>query len=70
MTTWLIHVFFSKTYPGLEQYAIKKFAEAFEVVPKTLAENSGLKSTEVLSQLYAAHQEGKAAAGFNIAVTI
>lgn len=56
----------SESYPGLEQYAIKKFAEAFEVIPKTLAENSGHKNTEVLSQLYAAHQEGKATFGFNI----
>lgn len=58
----------SETFPGLEQYAVKKFAEAFEVVPKTLAENSGLKSTEILSHLYAAHQEGKANFGFNISV--
>lgn len=50
----------------MEQYAIKKFAEAFEVVPRTLAENSGRKSTEILSQLYAGHQEGKATLGFNI----
>lgn len=56
----------AETYPGLEQYAIKKFAEAFEVVPRTLAENSGRKSTEVLSQLYAGHQEGRATLGFNI----
>ena len=34
---------FFKSYPGLEQYAIKKFAEAFEIVPKTLAENTGHK---------------------------
>jgi len=26
---------------GLDQYAIRKFAEAFDVVPRTLAENSG-----------------------------
>jgi len=56
----------SESYPGLEQYAIKKFAEAFEVVPKTLADNSGHKNTEVLSNLYAAHQEGKSNFGFNI----
>jgi len=56
----------SESYPGLEQYAIKKFAEAFEIIPKTLAENCGQKSTEILSQLYAAHQEGKSHFGFNI----
>jgi len=56
----------AESYPGLEQYAIKEFAKAFEVIPKTLAENSGHKNTEVLSQLYAAHQEGKATFGFNI----
>ena len=27
--------------PGLEQYAYKKFAEAFEVIPTILAENAG-----------------------------
>jgi chaperonin GroEL (HSP60 family) len=26
---------------GLDQYAIRKFGEAFDVVPRTLAENSG-----------------------------
>jgi len=41
--------------PGLLQHAIKKYAEAFEVVPRTLAETSGLDATEVLSRLYTAH---------------
>ncbi|KAK8194866.1 chaperonin Cpn60/TCP-1 family [Phyllosticta capitalensis] len=41
--------------PGLSQYAIKKFGEAFEVVPRTLAESAGLDATEVLSRLYTAH---------------
>lgn len=52
--------------PGLEQYAIKKFAEALEVVPRTIAENAGTKATEVLSLLYAAHQEGKKNVGVDI----
>jgi len=42
--------------PGLAQHAIKRFADALEVVPRTLAENAGLDATEVLSRLYAAHQ--------------
>ncbi|KAF2085257.1 T-complex protein 1 [Saccharata proteae CBS 121410] len=40
---------------GLSQYAIKKYAEAFEVIPRTLAESAGLDATEVLSRLYTAH---------------
>lgn len=41
--------------PGLMQLAIKNYAKAFEVVPRVLAETSGLDSSEVLSKLYAAH---------------
>ncbi|KAG0261966.1 T-complex protein 1 subunit theta [Actinomortierella ambigua] len=43
--------------PGLNQHAIKKFAEALEVIPRTLAENAGLDATEVLGKLYAAHHQ-------------
>jgi T-complex protein 1 subunit theta len=42
---------------GLPQYSIKKFGEAFEVVPRTIAESAGLDATEVLSRLYAAHSK-------------
>ncbi|KAI7890785.1 T-complex protein 1 theta subunit [Mucor mucedo] len=46
--------------PGLNQHAIKKFAEALEIVPRTLCENAGMEATAVLSRLYAAHyQEDK-----------
>ncbi|ROW12518.1 hypothetical protein VMCG_00745 [Cytospora schulzeri] len=41
--------------PGLAQYAIKKYGEAFEVIPRSIAESAGLDATEVLSRLYAAH---------------
>ncbi|GAB7364315.1 hypothetical protein MBLNU230_g4860t1 [Neophaeotheca triangularis] len=41
--------------PGLAQYAIRKYAEAFEVIPRTLAESAGLDATEVLAKLYTAH---------------
>ena len=37
---------------GLAQYAIRKYAEAFEVIPRTLAESAGLDATEVLAKLY------------------
>jgi len=55
-----------ETHPGLEQYSIGKFAQAMEVIPRVLAENSGVKPKEVISQLYAAHSEGKKNAGFDI----
>jgi len=50
-----ISAFADKT-PGLAQYAIKKYAEAFEVIPRTLADSAGLDATEVLARLYTAHQ--------------
>ncbi|KAJ5322812.1 hypothetical protein N7452_011101 [Penicillium brevicompactum] len=46
---------FADRTPGLPQHAIRKYAEAFEVVPRTLAESAGLDATEVLSRLYTAH---------------
>ena len=46
---------FGEKTPELSQYAIKKYAEAFEVIPRTLAESAGLDATEVLATLYAAH---------------
>ncbi|RYO79007.1 hypothetical protein DL762_008372 [Monosporascus cannonballus] len=43
--------------PGLAQYSIRKYGEAFEVVPRTIAESAGLDATEVLSRLYTAHHK-------------
>ena len=59
---------YGETIPGLSQYAIKQFSQAFEAIPRALAENVGVKATEVLSKLYAAHQEGQQNAGFDIEV--
>ncbi|XP_034939845.1 T-complex protein 1 subunit theta [Chelonus insularis] len=57
---------FADTLPGLDQYAVRKFASALEVFPKTLAENSGNQGSELLSKLYAAHKEEKKYYGFDI----
>ena len=48
---------FAKTQTGLDQYAIQKFAQALELVPRTLAENAGLDATSVVASLYAAHAD-------------
>ena len=47
-----------------------QFAEALEVIPRTLAENAGLKATDVVSQLYAAHAGGAGTAGVNVEVRV
>uniref|UniRef100_A0A8C5DCW2 T-complex protein 1 subunit theta n=1 Tax=Gouania willdenowi TaxID=441366 RepID=A0A8C5DCW2_GOUWI len=51
---------------GLEQYGIKKFAEAFEALPRSLAENSGVNGKELISKLYSAHHEGNKNMGYDI----
>lgn len=51
---------------GLDQYAIRKFAEAFETIPRTLAENAGYKADEVMAALYAAHEKGEKNVGVDI----
>lgn len=50
----------------LNQYAMKKYAEAFEIIPRILSENAGFKSTETLPALYAAHLKGEKDAGLDI----
>lgn len=57
---------FGATVPGLEQYAVLKFAEALEVVPKILAENSGHGNVAAITALYAAHQKGEKAMGVDV----
>merc|ERR1711988_1839585 len=57
---------YGDTLPGLEQYAVRAFAEAFEVVPRSLALNAGHKATELVSDLYAAHTKGNAAMGVSL----
>ncbi|XP_031103845.1 T-complex protein 1 subunit theta [Ipomoea triloba] len=57
---------FSLKETGLDQYAIAKFAESFEMVPKILAENAGLNAMEIISSLYAEHASGNTKVGINL----
>jgi len=57
---------FGATVPGLEQYAVLKFAEALEVVPKVLSDNAGLAYSDVITAMYAAHQKGEKGAGVDV----
>lgn len=57
---------FGATVPGLDQYAVLKFAEALEVVPKILAENAGHSHVDAITALYTAHQKGEKAMGVDV----
>ncbi|KAI3854593.1 hypothetical protein MKX03_005189 [Papaver bracteatum] len=57
---------FSFKEVGLDQYAINKFAESFEMVPRSLAENAGLNSMEIISSLYAEHAAGNSKVGIDL----
>ncbi len=48
---------YAETISGREQLAVSAFADALEIVPKTLAENAGLDSIDILVDLRAAHEE-------------
>ena len=51
---------------GREEMAVVAFAEALEVIPKTLAENAGLDPINTLIELRKAHSEGKKHHGLNV----
>ena len=57
---------YAGTLRGREQLAVQAFAEAMEVIPRTLAENAGLDPIDVLTQLRAAHDNGQVRAGVNV----
>ena len=42
---------YAKTQPGLDQYAIERFGQSLEIIPRTIAENAGLKAETVLADL-------------------
>jgi thermosome len=51
---------------GRAQIAIEAFADAFEVIPVTLAENSGFNTVDKLVELKNAHAKGNKYAGLNV----
>jgi len=49
---------FAPTIGGREQLAIEAFANAVEVIPRTLAENAGMDPIDTLLQIRAEHEKG------------
>jgi thermosome len=57
---------FAEKFSGREQLAIQEFANALEIIPRTLAENAGLDPIDILVELRAAHEQGKTTYGVDV----
>ena len=55
----------SESLDGRQQLAIKKFAEALEIIPLTIAENAGMDPIDTMVTLRAKQSEGKKWSGIN-----
>lgn len=51
---------------GREQMAIEAYANAIEVVPKTLSQNAGLDPIDMMLEIRRAHKKGNKYAGINV----
>jgi len=56
---------YAETLAGRERLAVSAFAEALEVIPTTLAENSGMDPIDAISEMRSAHAKGEKWVGVN-----
>jgi len=56
----------AKTLQGLDQICVQAFAEAFEIIPYTLAENAGLHPIAIVTELRNRHANGEKHTGINV----
>jgi len=56
----------AKTLTGVQQLCARQYAEAFEIIPYTLAENAGLNPIQIVTELKAAHVAGQHNAGIDM----
>ena len=57
---------FADSFSGREQLAVLAFADAMEVIPRALAENSGMDPIDKLAMLRAEHDKGRTTAGLDV----
>jgi len=57
---------FAKTLTGRQAYCMRAYAEAFEIIPYTLAENAGLNPIAIVTDLRNRHAGGEKTAGINV----
>jgi thermosome len=56
---------FADSVGGREQIAVESFAEALDVIPRTLAENAGLDPIDSIVELRSQHADGDSSAGLD-----
>jgi len=57
---------YAGTLEGREQLAVRAYADALEIIPKTLAENAGLDPIDMLMDLRSSHENGNKSAGLDV----
>jgi thermosome len=57
---------FAESLVGREQLAVQAFADALEIVPRTLAENAGLDPIDIIVALRSEHESGNLKAGVDV----
>ncbi|MCX8178983.1 MAG: TCP-1/cpn60 chaperonin family protein [Candidatus Aenigmarchaeota archaeon] len=57
---------YAETLKGREQLAVNAFADAMEIIPRSLAENAGLDPIDTLVALRAEHEHGNIQMGVNV----
>ncbi len=57
---------YAETLSGREQLAVEAFADAMEVIPRTLIENAGLDPIDAMTDLKAAHSKKQKWAGIDV----
>ncbi|KAL6940462.1 T-complex protein 1 subunit delta [Hanseniaspora vineae] len=56
----------ARALQGVEAFVWQEFAQALEIIPTTLAENAGLNSIKVVTELRSKHERGEKNAGISV----
>ncbi|XP_076293683.1 chaperonin containing TCP1 subunit 4 [Lasioglossum baleicum] len=57
---------YAQSLKDVHAYCVKAFADAFEIIPSTLAENAGLNPIATVTELRNRHAKGEQTAGINV----
>ncbi len=57
---------YAQSLSGREQLAVNAFADAMEVIPRTLAENAGIDPIDAIAEIKAEHKAGNKWAGIDV----